>query len=493
MKKNVLIILADQHRQDCLGVYGNKQVKTPVLDQLAKEGHLYTNHYTTYPVCTPARYSLLTGLYTHQHMGWSNHCTLSSVLETFPKTLKRAGYRTTAVGKMHFTPTYLDVGFQHMVLSEQDGDGRFEDDYHQYLKERGLSDDNDLFDQRGEYREKADEAYWDTYGAVTSNLKEEHHSTTWTTERALEEIEKWGEDGNLLMVGYIKPHHPFDPPEPYDTMYHPDDIEILPGYTDEVSEVDYYHSSGYFDHKGLTPERLKNITAKYYGLITQIDDNVGRIIAKLKEKGIYDQTTIIYTSDHGDYLGYHHMLLKANYMYDPLAKIPLIIKYAEDDKQGIINHNMSSNVDIAKTILESAGVNVPSQITGLDLHDSDQDRGKVICEGLRVDHHSPGKEFYYEYMVRSKDFKVITHKNFNTYRAFDLGKDPFELNDVAKDPAYKEIIGEHLSFLAQTLVFDAQTPIYLNYNEPVMSADKKLDPKKIAESKAYFWNKTIRE
>ncbi|MGL4346354.1 MAG: sulfatase-like hydrolase/transferase [Cellulosilyticaceae bacterium] len=493
MKKNILVILADQHRQDCLGAYGNQEVRTPVLDGLASEGHLYTNHYTTYPVCTPARYSMLTGLYTHQHLGWSNHCTLSETLDTFPKALRRAGYRTTAVGKMHFAPTYLDVGFDRMILSEQDGDGRFEDDYHTYLKERGLVDANDLIDQRSEYRAKADDTYWDTYGAMTSNLPEEHHSTTWITERALDEIEQWQEEGNLLMVGYIKPHHPFDPPAPYDTMYDPEQISLLPGYTEEVSEVDYYHSSGYFNHKGLTPERLKNITAKYYGLITQIDDNIGRIIEKLKEKGLYEDTTIVYTSDHGDYLGYHHMLLKANYMYDPLAKIPLIIKYARGEEGGVVNHNMSSNIDVARTILESSMAGMQHQIRGLNLQDQTQDRGKVICEGLRVDHHSPGQEIYYEYMVRSHKFKLITHKNLNTYRAFDLEKDPFELCDVAGDEAYQEVIKEHMDFLMQTLVFDAQTPIYLNYNEPVISPDKKVNQENVAEMRNYFWDQTIGE
>jgi arylsulfatase A-like enzyme len=139
-KPNVLIIHADQHRFDCLGCYGNAQIKTPNIDALAADGVLYTRHFSTYPVCTPSRYSMLSGLYAHSHHGWGNHCTLAPGFPTFPKALRAAGYKTAAVGKMHFTPTYLDVGFDKMVLAEQDGDGRFDDDYHTYLMERGLID-----------------------------------------------------------------------------------------------------------------------------------------------------------------------------------------------------------------------------------------------------------------------------------------------------------------------------------------------------------------
>ncbi|MGL4736224.1 MAG: sulfatase-like hydrolase/transferase, partial [Cellulosilyticaceae bacterium] len=276
-----------------------------------------------------------------------------------------------------------------------------------------------------------------------------------------------------------------------DTLYNPSEIDVLPGYTEEISEVDYYHSSGYFNHKGLTKERLQNITAKYYGLITQIDDEVGRIIQKLKDEGLYDNTTIIYTSDHGDYMGYHHMLLKANYMYDSLAKIPLIIKYPKGTNEGVINHHMSSNIDVAKTILESAGITGPHTIKGMNLVDEKADRGMVICEGLRVDHHLPGQEFYYEYMIRSKDFKVIVHKDFKTTRAFDLAKDPMELCDIATQPEYAQRIKQHLDFLAQTLVFDSIRPIYLNYDEQIISPDKQRDKARFDASKKYYWEQTV--
>src|SRR5919199_705405 len=152
---NVLVIQTDQFRWDCLGCAGNPDVRTPNLDAIATGGMQYTNSFCSFPVCTPSRYSLLSGLYVHQHGGWTNRCTLAPGIATFPKLLRAAGYHTTAVGKMHFTPTYLDVGFDEMELAEQDGDGRLDDDYHRDLMACGLADLDDVIDQRREFRQRA--------------------------------------------------------------------------------------------------------------------------------------------------------------------------------------------------------------------------------------------------------------------------------------------------------------------------------------------------
>ncbi|HUT18297.1 MAG TPA: sulfatase-like hydrolase/transferase, partial [Anaerolineae bacterium] len=134
-RPSILIIHADQHRFDCLGTYGNPDVQTPNIDALAADAVRYVNAFCPFPVCTPSRYSLLSGLYVHQHLGWNNHCTLPHGIATFPGILRESGYRTAAVGKMHFTPAYLDVGFDRMQLAEQDGPGRYDDDYHRWLRE----------------------------------------------------------------------------------------------------------------------------------------------------------------------------------------------------------------------------------------------------------------------------------------------------------------------------------------------------------------------
>src|SRR5207245_2134040 len=138
------------------------------LDALAADGVRYVNSFCSFPVCTPSRYSLLSGLPVHVHTGWDNHCTLPPGTATFASLLQQAGYATKAIGNMHFTPTYLDVGFSEMQLSEQDGPGRWDDDYHRYLRNLNLVDVNDLEDQRAEFRKNAPPEYWRTFGALTS-------------------------------------------------------------------------------------------------------------------------------------------------------------------------------------------------------------------------------------------------------------------------------------------------------------------------------------
>ncbi|HEV3121574.1 MAG TPA: sulfatase-like hydrolase/transferase, partial [Isosphaeraceae bacterium] len=202
-RANVLVIHADQHRFDCLGAMGHPDVRTPNLDALARDGVVFRNSFCTWPVCTPSRYSLLSGLYARQHGGRSNRATLLPGTPTFPSLLRSAGYQTAAVGKMHFTPAYLDLGFDRLFLAEQNGRGGLVDDYHRYLKDRGLIDSVDLMDQEQPYRSGAPEDYWRSFGAGPSNLPEEHHSTTWIGNRALEILGSWtAEKPGLLMVGF---------------------------------------------------------------------------------------------------------------------------------------------------------------------------------------------------------------------------------------------------------------------------------------------------
>src|SRR5271157_939675 len=229
---NVLLIHADEHRADCLGAYGNTEVRTPNIDALAGDGVTFKNCFTTFPVCTPARYSLLTGLYAHQHLGWTNLSTLPHGLPTFPRILQENGYQTKCVGKMHFTPTYADVGFGEMVLAEQDGPGRYDDDYHRYLMQQGLIDKTDLLDQVYEFRRNAPPEYWANFGTEPTNLAENEHSTAWIGNQACEAIGQWEEGSHMLMLGFIKPHHPFDAPTPWSEMYDPETLTLLPGWTE---------------------------------------------------------------------------------------------------------------------------------------------------------------------------------------------------------------------------------------------------------------------
>ena len=194
-----------------------------------------------------------------------------------------------------------DVGYDEMQLSEQNGPGRLDDDYHRWLAAEGRHDLVDLLDQEQEYRAAAPPAYWESVGALESNLDEAHHSTTWIADKAVAALRDWAsaEDGGgeLLHVSFIKPHHPFDPPAPWSQMYDPAGLTLLPGWLPGgCPPADLGLSKGFFPHEELDEAKLRLAMAYYYATISQIDHHVGRMVALLKEKGLYDSTMIVYIS-----------------------------------------------------------------------------------------------------------------------------------------------------------------------------------------------------
>jgi len=455
---NILIIHVDEHRIDCLGAYGNTEIKTPHIDALAADGVRYDNSFCPFPVCTPSRYSLLCGQYVHEHRGWTNRDTLAPEIETFPRILRTAGYRTKAVGKMHFTPTYLDVGFDELILAEQDGPGRWDDDYHRYLMHRGLVDRNDAEDQLvSEYRKHAPKQYWDTCGALVSNLPEEHHSTTWIAEEAIKTLRSWNTGGGqLLMAGFIKPHHPFDPPAPWDKMYDPEKISLLPGWTEQCSDHDLKFSRGYFPNDKLTEPVLRRVMAYYYATISQIDHHIGRMIELLKQQGLYENTLIVFTADHGDYMGFHHMLLKGNYMYDPVVKVPLIVKWPGSVRSGTVSQQLANNIDLAPTLCRAAGCVPGPGMHGQVLQRETDGHAVIFAES------NGGRQV----MARSHDYKLILAAPGNENLFFDLRKDPLEMNNLYESPQYRDHVHRTEAALSAWRCKDPKPQGYQDLNAP---------------------------
>ena len=458
---NILLIHADQHRYDCLGAYGNPDLRTPNVDALARDGVLYRNSFCCYPVCTPSRYSLLSGLYVHQHLGWTNRSTLLPQIATLPRVLREAGYRTSAVGKMHFTPTYLDVGFQEMALTEQDGPGRHDDDYHRWLAQQGLCDRLDLMDQVRAYRERAPQSYWDAYGALASDLDEAHYSTTWIAERALEALMGWGKGGQMLMVGFIKPHHPCDPPAPWDGMYDPVDLTLPLGWTESCPDHDVTYGRGHFDNGAMSEQQFRQAMAFYYATVSQIDHHVGRFVDCLRRKGLYDNTLIVYTSDHGDYVGHHHMILKGGYMYDPLIKVPLVLKYPGQENAGQTSDALVSNIDLAPTLLRCAGCDTPPSMRGLDLRAFPEGRDVVFAEARGGA----------AYMARTATHKLLLCRDSTQSQFFDLERDPLEMQNRIGDPGCADQVDLLQSSLLRWALFNAPSGDYRDQAAPLISGE----------------------
>ncbi|TDC50276.1 hypothetical protein E1212_15370 [Jiangella ureilytica] len=478
-RPNVLVIQADQFRWDCFGAAGNPDVETPALDSLAADGVLYTEAFCPLPVCTPSRYSLLSGRTVHQHGGWTNRSTLAPGIDTFPRALRRAGYRTSAVGKMHFTPTYLDVGYDCMVLAEQHGPGRYDDDYHRDLRAAGLAPVVDLLDQEEHLRGSAAPAYWTTYGTGRSDLPEAWHSTTWIGERARHELDAWTDDGGqLLHVSFIKPHHPFDPPAPWDERYDPDALTVLPGWTEAIPDQDQRYGNEYFGYEGLTEAALRTAMAHYYATIGQLDHQVGLLLDRLRDRGLYDDTLVVFTSDHGEYLGFHHLLLKNGPMYDPLAKVPLVVKFP-GTRASRRDTSLVSLIDVAPTVLAAAGLVPADPLPGRDLADPSQSRACVFAENR----HGPAA-----FMARTATHKLLAYDDPALDAFYDLAADPCELDNRIADPACEELIGELRDALANWVLFDTPPPVHLDERAPTIDAPNvpPRDPARHAEHRHWF-------
>ncbi|PCJ59002.1 MAG: hypothetical protein COA79_11625 [Planctomycetota bacterium] len=491
-KPNILILFSDQHFSGAIGAYGNQEIKTPNIDSIASDGVLYKNAYCSFPICTPSRYSLLSGKHTFEHACWDNFSTLDPTTPTFPKILKQGGYHTKAIGKMHYVPTYLDVGFDEMILAEQAGEGRWDDDYHRYLKDNDLIDINDFLDQAGktssEYRNQFSSEYTQKGASTKSNLEEKHHSTTWIADQAINSIKQWSDEPNLLMASFIKPHHPEDPPAPWDTEYDPKTIKLLPGYLESSLDPENKYA-GIDDSEekkaSENEDEVRHFLAKYYGTISHLDSHIGRIIKCLKENKQYDNTMIIYTADHGDYCGYHGMILKCNYMYEPVVKIPMIIKYPGEIKASV-NEKFTTIIDLPITICSQAELQMPKNLSGLNLSTDFEDREYIFSE---YGCHEPNKGSMT--MVRDKRFKLITETSGFPNLFFDLENDPNEVNNLYASAIHQDKIIEMKKAIQNWRGEDWYKPTPCDLNAPqIKQANVPQDIESHRkEMKAYFKSK----
>jgi arylsulfatase A-like enzyme len=245
-------------------------------------------------------------------------------------------------------------------------------------------------------------------------------------------------------------------------MYDPGSLSLLPGWTEEVAPIDAAEYRKNFAKLTLTEDRLKLTMAYYYACISQVDHHIGRMIALLKKKGIYENTLVIYTSDHGEFLGFHHMVGKGHYMYDPLMRVPLIIKYPGMHRKGEVVKGMVSNVDVATTLLCASGLQPGKIMDGLNLAEETQGREWIFGE---TGHKGRGG---HEYMVRTEKGKLLLRNEPGASQFFDLRKDSMELNNLMEDPQYAPEIARYKQALYDWLLFEAPSAAHCDVNSPTI-------------------------
>ncbi len=359
---NILLIFTDQQRGDTIHAAGNPVIKTPHLDRLVREGVHFRSAYTPSPVCVSARCSLIHGQYPHNTGCFDNGFRMPQDRPTFMQLFTEAGYRTHGIGKMHFNPDPRGLrGFQAREYQEEMGGQIKQNDYLEFLHANGFEHVYDPMGQRGEMY----------YIPQPAQMPARFHATNWVGDRATDFIRDVGSSPPfLLFTSFIHPHPPFSPPTPWNKLYRgalmplpkrPEDYETLHTYANR-------HQNRYkYRDNGIDNNLLRVMRAYYYACISFIDFQVGRILQALEDTDQLDNTLILYTSDHGEFLGDYNCFGKRS-MLDASARIPMIVRFPERFTSGQVCEIPTSLVDVMPTFLNAAGIDAATcDLDGIDL------------------------------------------------------------------------------------------------------------------------------
>jgi arylsulfatase len=469
-RPNILLICTDQQRYDALGCSGNPHVQTPTIDALAADGVLFERCYVQNPVCSPSRASLMTGQYPRTHGLWGNGVALPAHQPVFSRALADGGYDCGTIGKMHLAACFggrteprRDDGFRFYRWAHDPTHASPENAYHRWLAERHPR----LWAEARAGRDRQGHE-----AAALDDLPTEAHYSRWVGETTIDFLraERDPEKPFFLWVNFFDPHHPFVAPREYldrydpaglpDPVGAPGELATKPPVQTEASRQSY---AGFARGFATYPaDEIKRIIAAYYAMMTLIDDEVQRILATLDDLGLADDTVVVFTSDHGEMLGDHQLLLKGPMLYEGAVRVPLILRWPGRLPAGERRPELVSWLDLCPTFLALAGLPPLPANQGLDLlplarGDADAPtRGWALCEYRNSGH--PYDPPVHATMLRRDDHKlVVYHGPPSTTRPrtgelYDLASDPQELRNRWDDPAYSSTRVELERFLLDVLV-----------------------------------------
>ena len=482
---NILLITSDQHRADCFGL-DNSHILTPHLDNMALSGTRFSACITPNLVCQPSRASILTGLLPLTHGVWDNGVDLNPRTgeQGFAGTLARSGYETAYFGKAHFatkatfqptgTPECMRsgaqfgpdwrgpyMGFRHVELivlghmnnplpQERPPVGHYE----RWLLSRG---------EEGEMLALCTRSTGpDTGGAAQtwhSALPTAWHSSTWLGDRTV----KWLEQRDAskpfcAWVSFPAPHQPFDCPVPWSKLHDPKDMPLPKTRTEDVSSRPWWYKASLEGAPDLadaefrklrtkvsrmpdqSDPQLAEMTANYYGMISLIDHNVGRILDTLDELGLRENTLVVFTTDHGEMLGNHGLYLKGPWPLEDLLRVNLIAS-GPDVAHGRVVTDPVSTLDLAATFYERAGVSAPMDLQGRSLNALLRGEGETRTAAWSEWHVHPSRCGVGLQLrtVRTKAHKATFELISSAGELYDLVNDPAETTNRFDDPAYAAV------------------------------------------------------
>ena len=450
-RPNVLFIMADQFRADCLGVNGNKIIRTPNLDRLAAQSANFTHTFVQAPVCVPSRISFFTGRYPHSHKNRVNYTPCDSREVMIAKILQQAGYQTGSVGKLHFYPPTPEharsTGFDRVLLDDGvAATDRFSD----YVKWRKEHDPKARIHYNAPAQDRARGG-----NPFRAEIDYEFTPTAWTGAKSCEMLRELASSPKpfFLFASFFKPHAPHTVPVPFDSMY--DDAEIpLPRRVtlDDIHRLPapvqrlILRGKPEFD---MDRERLQWTYRSYYGGISMVDKEVGRILEELERSGKAQDTIVIFASDHGDLL-LEHGLQGKNVFFEASIRVPLLVRFPNRVPPAK-RHELVETIDVMPAILDLCGIPVPENCQGRSLAPREAvfaeniipevitghglDIPFVPGQGLGGIRHPDAK------MVRTRRWKLNYYPD-NGGELYDLENDPDEFRNLYTDPAHQGAAGE---------------------------------------------------
>jgi len=480
--KNILFIMCDQLRADYLGCTGHPHIKTPNIDKLAQRGVTFSRAFVQAPVCGSSRMSFYTGRYIFTHGATYNGVPLSIGQPTLGDHMRELDVQTGLIGKTHMSADKanmnrlgLDPLSREGMLASQCGfepwerdDGLHPDQltgpnltYNQYLNSKGYEGDNPWHTAANSGRDETGELQsgWLLRNAHLPAVVDKAHSeTAYMTDRAMEKITELGDQPWCLHLSYIKPHWPYMAPAPYHNMYGPADV-IAANRSNAEKDNPHPVVQAFMQHEESLnfsdEDKRRHVIPAYMGLISEIDDNMGRLIDFLERSGKMSETLIVFTSDHGDYLG-DHWLGEKELFHEESVRIPMIVvdpTAAADQTRGSICDELVEAIDLVPTFIEAlGGVEKPHLLEGRSLMPllhgatdinwrstaySEVDyawRGARLSLGLAPDQ-TRG------YMLRTREWKYISFDGFAP-QLFNLTEDPQELHDLGRSNSHANLRAE---------------------------------------------------
>lgn len=446
--------MADQQRLDTVSAYGlNSICRTPHIDSLARRGIRFDNAFTLTAICSPSRASLFTGLYPHKHGVTANSGTIKEGVMGISQYLQKNGYKCGYAGKWHIDekhgPNYFGFSGKEFYGYAFPGSDllpglRFKaapdnetNHYEMYLKERGFELPTVSHRFVGKNPTNQDQEMFALHeGPVESCIE------YFVAEEAIRVIGELAneEEPFFMWANFWGPHSPSLVPEPYFSMYNPEDIPEHPSYCETFDKKPYGHklTEKYWGLGDYGWNGFQEISARYFGHCTLIDDMVGRIVDCLDRLNLLDNTIIIYTADHGDCMGAHKLIEKGSFMYDEIYRIPMIVAHPECQNAGRTYQDFVYLHDIMPSMLDIANVNLPNNLDGESIlpcmlgQDYHNDREEVYC--VFNSHFFPVNQR----MIRTKTHQ-FTFNPGDIGELYDLVNDPYQLNNVYENPEYEEI------------------------------------------------------